>query len=210
MKLLLVIISISMVLSISARSEVLESAIVLDTGYVVGPRGCQPEDGTMLFIFGHVAELRAPFEDILPTEGAYEVTYVVDQFTCDGVGNWDDDFGRGGWMAEYRNGFIRIYLDDTPESDFSAPITFRDGVLLIEAQYSILLLGMIPSHIGMLKFTGGTLFSLVSDNESGYYGENIGSYWCCIPDDIRQIGYVAKSFGTIDVHVPVPTEQTRP
>jgi len=173
----------------------------------VGPSSCSEQrTGDVLNIFGFVSALRSPFDDIIDPESAYEVTYTYEQFICNDHGNWNDSNNyTNNWYANYSSGIIRIYLDDTPDADYSDPNTFKDGTMLLEAMYDSLLLGTVPSLVGQFHFTGGTLFDRVSRNGVGYIGHNIGAYWCYAPIDIWLLGYVGTTHSTIDIYVPYPS-----
>jgi hypothetical protein len=193
-------------------SGVLEDAIVFETGYFGAPADWNPmwnspHVGDSLWIVGRVAEFNAPFTGLVPMDGSHEATFAFDGFVCTEDGMWDSDYGTGGWFATFPGGTLKIYLDDTPDADFSDPSTFRDGELLLEAQAFWLILGTEPPHYAWFTFTGGSLFSVVSKNGAGYRAENPGTFGSA-PAPMQDLGYLAESISTVHVHVPVPTEET--
>lgn len=203
-----------LVIAHPAQAGILPNAIVMDTGYAAGPVEWDIDfgyirEGDPLWIVGPVLELHAPFEDVLPPAGPYEVTYAFTDLVCTATGMWDDlDHNKGGWFAEFGGGKFRVYLDESPDADFANPATFQDGELLVEAQSMWFVLGTEPTQLGYFRFTGGSLFDRVSKDGVGYIAENLGSIDGDVPAALEAFGYGARSSGAIDVHVPVPVEET--
>jgi hypothetical protein len=190
----------------------LQNSIVFDTGYFGAPAGWNcpwgsPRMGDSLWIVGSVAEFNAPFTGMVPMDAGHEATFSFDGFVCTESGMWDDIPRAGGWYATFEGGTLKIYLDDTPDADFSNPATFRDGELLLEAQTFSLTLGTEPPHYAWFYFTGGSLFHVVSKDGVGYRAENPGTI-AAAPPAMRDLGYVGESHSSVNVLLPVPTEET--
>ena len=201
-----------------AASDTYPSALVLDTGYAIGPPAWYPwanfpAHGDPLSIFGSVSEVNEPFTDLLPIAGSYELTYAFRGFTCTFFGWGEDLVCTSLYNAWFDEGRISFFLDLTPDADFADPATFLDGELVLDAKAERLDLWflsdcMYGTEFGQrsdLQWTGGGWFDRVSSNGVGYAGENLGRFDGDIPDPIRSAGYVGRSMSRIDIFKPVAT-----
>lgn len=195
------------------------SALVLGTGYAAGPAQWLPWENLpnledSLWIFGTVADVNAPFDDLLPV-GPYELTYVFDSYSC----VWST-FGQDGCSvtayAFFDFGSLRVYLDLSPDADFANAATFRDGTLMLEATAHPLQLftedhcvtGRRFVQRAVMRFVGGAWFSHVSQNGDGFVAGNIGEFQGDIPAALTALGYVGQSASVVDIIVPNSVEAT--
>jgi len=204
-----------------AANDVYPSALVLDTGYAIGPPAWYPwanfpAQGDPLFIFGSVSEVNEPFTDLLPVAASYELTYAFRDFACTLYG-WGEDFSCSAlYSAWFDGGRISFFLALTPDAEFANAATFLDGDLVLEARADQLYLWflthcMYGDEYGQhsnLQWIGGTWFDRVSRNDVGYAGENLGSFDREVPAPIRGFGYVGRSLSRIDIFKPVATAPT--
>ena len=65
------------------------------------------------------------FEDLLPS-GPYELTYLFAGATCISSSPAWPECPRGSWGL-FVGGTLSVYLDTTPDADFSNGDTFTDG-----------------------------------------------------------------------------------
>jgi hypothetical protein len=207
----------------NASSQSYESAIVFDMGYVASPGWALwsefPAVGDPLWIVGTVQSLGAPINDLLPPAGAYEATYVIEGLGWVGDSYWDGPGGIGGMSSCFEGGFLRIYVDQTPDANPVDASTYRDGELVLEAslqwQFCLSTSNVAylcpytgPTQIGSFIFCGGSWFSHVRDgNGQGYRAYNEGCFSESISETLRQMGYVGQSQGVIDIQGPISTEE---
>ncbi len=196
------------------------SALVLGTGYATGPATWTPwtnlpnlEDS--LWIFGSVAEVHAPFDDLVPA-GPYELTYVFEQYACVWSVHGEDLICSVTDIAIFDLGSIRVYLDTSPDADFADPATFRDGERVLVATAHPLQLftelhcvnGRRYVQRAVMQFVGGTWFARVSRNGVGFTGGNFGEFWGDIPAGLRALGYIGQSESHVDILVPTAVTST--
>ena len=197
-----------------------DSALVLDTGYAGGPSQWTPwinlpELEDTLWIYGSVAQVNAPFDDLVPA-GAHELTYVFDSYLCTWATHGDDLECITAELAIFNFGRLSVYLDETPDATFASPATFSDGQLVLRADAYPLQLFMETHCVSgvryvqraILTFTGGAWFDRVSKNGEGYLGANQGQFRGDISDALKALGYIGQSTSTIDVLVPNAVEPT--
>ena len=190
------------------------SALVFDTGYATGPAQWTPWENLpnledSLWIYGTVADVNAPFDDLLPA-GPYELTYVFESYACSWASHGEDQECVTAEFAFFDLGRIRVYLDTSPDAEFASPATFRDGQLVLTASAFPLqlyteincLTGQHFVQQAVITFTGGAWFSRVSHNGVGFLGRNVGEFRGDIPTGLEALGYIGQSVSAIDV---VPT-----
>ena len=195
------------------------SALVLGTGYATGPPQWTPwqnlpnlEDS--LWIFGSVADVNAPFDALLPP-GAYELTYVFDSYACVWSSLGTDGCSNTAF-AFFDLGSLRVYLDTTPDADFTRPATFRDGTLVLLATAHPLQLFMEDHCVTgerfvqrtVMYFVGGAWFAHVSQNGTGFVAGNLGEFRGDIPAGLAALGYVGQSTSVVNILVPNSVEAT--
>jgi hypothetical protein len=196
------------------------SALVLGVGYAVGPPAWAPWENLpeledSLCIFGSVARVGAPFDDLVPA-GPHELTYVFESYACVFARHGTDFECSNSEIAVFAGGSIRVYLDSTPDADFADPATFRDGELVLDARSDPMLLLMEDHCVtgreymqrAFVEFVGGAWLPRVSKDGVGFAGANIGEFRGDIPADVRALGYVGQSQGRIDVETPTAVEAT--
>lgn len=208
----------------NASSQSYKSAIVFHMGYVASPSGWTPWSdipslGTPLWLVGTVRSFGAPINDLLPPAGTYEATYVIEGLGWASGSYWDGPGGIYGMSSCFEGGFLRIYLDETPDANPVDASTYRDGELVLEASLhgeyclSTSNVGYLcpypePTQWGSFIFSGGSWFSHVSDgNGQGYRAYNEGCFWESISEALRHMGYVGRSKGVIDIQGPIATEK---
>ena len=197
-----------------------ESALVLGTGYAIGPPTWTPWENLpnledSLWIYGAVAQANAPFTDLLPA-GPYELTYVFDSYACSWSTLAEDQMCIVAHLAFFDLGKLRVFLDTTPDADLANPATFRDGQQVLIANAFPLQLfkedhcsnGIRYVQQAFMRFTGGAWFSRVSRQGVGFVGHNEGQFWGDIPPGIEALGYIGQSESVVDVVVPNAVEST--
>jgi hypothetical protein len=204
-----------------ARGEEWPSAIVFESGYV-GVTGQWtpwtnfPGLGDPMFVVGHVSEFRDPLVGLMPTDQAYEVTYVCVGAKCSGWGIWENFIDAWGQYADFDGGFLRIYIDANTVADHSSPGTFLDGELVLELRVTSLRLqaGTWPQSAEIYeyllsgRFIGGTWLHAVSGDKGGYLAENLGGFTGDIPEPMRQQGYVGLSETWMNILSPIAVKIT--
>ncbi len=196
------------------------SALVLGTGYARGPSQWTPwvdlpaiEDS--LWIYGPVTQVNEPFTDLVPA-GPHEFTYVFDSYFCV-WSTWGEDLVCSLTMLAFFDfGRISIYLDTSPDADFSNPGTFYDGQLVLQADAHPLQLFMEEHCINgtryvqraIMTFTGGAWFDRVSKNGVGFFGGDEGEFRGDIPQGLQALGYIGQSTSVINIVVPNAVEPT--
>jgi hypothetical protein len=171
-------------------------------------------------IFGIVSGVNAPFSDLLPAP-PYELTFVYENAVLVERGNYDGDCS-GGSYSTYQGGTLSIYLDTTPDADFTNTATFRDGdlVLAITQQWPMWVAGDDPQEScpmvekdnpdlqGAFVCSGGSwLFRVISDGKgfvSNFYGED--DRYDIVPAPIEAAGFIDRIHGSIDIVAPVATQ----
>lgn len=215
-----------LLLSSLAGADVLyPDAITFGPSYVAGPPAGTPwiggaELGTPLLIAGTVTTVQAPFADLLPG-GVFEMTFVFEGATCTGGGMWDDlTCQRGGTFMTFGGGTMSMFLDATPDADFTDLDSFRDGELVLQAGIQLIditdddPIGFCPTEDYpdvrmLLSFIGGSWYHRVAPGTVSFgEGEIPGPYPDMIPEALRAIGYVLRVDGNLDVFGPVATKPT--
>jgi len=205
----------------SSADTLYPAALTFEPGYANGPPAGfpwsePPNYGDPITIVGRVSAVAPPLQDLLPA-GAFELTYVLEGFSCTEWGMWDDIPCTGGLYGLFQNGTLACYLDATPDADFVNPATFRDGDLVLLAACSHLPVTdddpyencpMVPDRPdvrGWLTFVGGAWFSHVSDQGTGFTGMMYGELGRTVPMPIllQALGYIFQIDGTVDVNAPV-------
>lgn len=211
-------------LTTNASSQSYESAMVLDTGYFASPSGQIPWPwiaavGDQLWLVGTVQSFGAPINDLLPPAGTYETTYVIEGLGWVGGSHWSAPDGTDGQTSCFEGGFLRIYLDGTPDANPADASTYRDGELVLEAslvwQFCLTVSSVDylcpytdPTQTGSFAFCGGSWFDHVSDgNGRGYEAHNEGCFSRSISETLQQMGYLGRSQGVIDIQGPISTEK---
>lgn len=199
-------------------------AITFESSYAVGPTMGFPyypgNIGSPLVIVGIVNDVGAPFTDLLPAS-PHELTFVYENATCAETGYYDGPCSDGNYSA-YQGGTLSIYLDTTPDADFTSAGTFHDGelVLVITQQGPLSTKGDDPQETcpmveednpdlsGAFVCSGGSWLYRVINGGQGFmshfsgevdHGENISP-------PFEAAGYVARIHGGIDVISPVATQ----
>jgi hypothetical protein len=209
----------------NASGQYYDSAMVFDMGCVGGPSGWRPWDGfpaigAPLWIVGTIQSFGAPFSDVLPPGGTYEATYVFEGLSCASNWHYDAPGGNNLFASFFEGGFLRIYVDQTPDASPADVSTYRDGELVLEAilegdfflstsDVAYLCPYPRPTQEGWFLFCGGSWFRHVSDGKGhAYRAYNSGCFWGDISEALRQMGYVGRSEGVIAMRVPVSVEPT--
>ena len=192
------------------------SALLFNPGYAIGqPAGFPVHDvpptvGGPLQIIGTVYAVNAPFDDLLPA-GPYEMTYVYAGATCVGWGFWDNIPCSGGIYGYFTGGTLSVYLDPTPDADFSNSATFTDGELVLQADINGISLldddpyiacppaGDSPDMTMSFRFTGGAWFYRVVTDGIGYPGTGHGELDDTVPPDLQAAGFTFRVDGNLDV-----------
>ncbi len=199
------------------------NALTFEPGFAAGPpQGFPywlwPDYGDPLTIVGRVAAVSAPFDDLLPA-GPYELTYVYEGAACTQFGNWDNIPCSGGLFGTFEGGTVSFYLDTTPDAEFLAPDTFRDGELVLLAQSSYVyvadddpsgcpMLPNPPDVVAYFAFIGGSWFDRVSHNGAGFDAGSRGELDYDVSPVLQALGYIFRVDGTVDIDGPVPVEMT--
>ena len=197
-----------------------DSALVLGTGYAAGPSQWTPwvnlpELEDTLWVYGSVAQVNAPFTDLVPA-GPHEFTYVFDSYLCTFAAHGEDLECITAEVAVFNFGRLSIYLDATPDANFANAASFYDGELVLRADAYPLQLFMETHCVNgvryvqrtVLTFTGGTWFDRVSKDGKSYLGANQGEFRGDISDALKALGYVGQSTSVIDIIVPNAVEAT--
>ena len=199
-------------------------ALTLEQGYALGPpqgfpTWVLPPLGTNLTWVGRVSHVGEPFDDGLVPVGT-EVTYVFQGSTCVLAENWEDDPCGNGVVAYYQNGTLTIYLDPTPDADFTNLASFSDGdVALSLHTFTIQIADDDPyllcpprgddvDIIATIQVTGGLWADLVSTDTRGFYGSAFGEVDPSIPPHLDFMGYAFRAGGAINLSSTVATKST--
>jgi hypothetical protein len=199
------------------------AALTFERGYAIGPSPPFPYQtlhalGSPLNVYGRVVDVSAVFEDLLPP-GAFELTYVFEGSTCDEVGNFDGPCS-GGEYAFFHGGTLTVYLDNTPDFNFTDASTFRDGDVVLAAALSSILVGVNDPHElcpwmpdgpdvrSYFRFVGGNWFDRVNNHGDGFTGFGNGELYNDVPPDLKALGYVCGIDGIVDIYAPVSVNAT--
>ncbi len=210
--------------AVGATGDVLyPAALTFEPGYASGPpagfpvHDVAPHYGDPLTIVGRVAEVKQPFDDLLPAD-TYELTFVFEGTTCTQWGMWDDIPCAGGIFGTFQGGTVAIYLDASPDADFANPQTFHDGDLVLLGSLSIVSVLDSDPYIAcpprsdepdvgaFFTFIGGTWFSRVSNDGVGFDAISEGELDDNVSAELRALGYTFRVDGTVDIYGPVATE----
>ena len=215
MKLLRTILVIMFLLALSRPAAAdFASALVFDTGYATGPSQWTPwtnlpELEDSLWIYGSVGSVNAPFDDLVPA-GPHGLTYVFDGYYCIWATHGGDLESSLTELAFFDFGRISVYLDLSPDADFSNRATFTDGQLVLQADAHPLQLftenhcvtGIRYVQRAIMTFTGGAWFDRVSQNGKGFVAGNEGEFRGEIPAPLQALGYIGQSTSVINIVVP--------
>jgi hypothetical protein len=173
--------------------------------------------GDALKIYGVVVDFNDPFAD-LNANGALEYSYVITGLTVAANTTVTPAGQFTFYDTDYSGGRFEVYEDATPDASFGNEASFTDGTLIIRGDF-----GDFATHTesnfftgncagnqsGGFQFTGGSLYSRVSDSGTGFTGSTIGSYGICaqnVPDTQEGEGYFGFSNSRVDTNPPTPVE----
>jgi hypothetical protein len=127
---------LTLFIAVPANAQYYDRVLVLGNGYAAGPGGfplggIEPLFGDLIAMEGTIQGVNGFFEDLLPS-GPYELTYVFAGTTCISSSPAWPDCGRGSWGL-FVGGLLWVYLDMTPDADFTNGETFTDGELVLVA-----------------------------------------------------------------------------
>jgi hypothetical protein len=199
-------------------------AVTFESSYAIGPPMGFPYYpgiiGSPLVIVGVVSSVGAPFADLVPAT-PHELTFVYENATCAESGYYDGSCSDGNYSA-YQGGTLSIYLDITPDADFTTTGTFRDGelVLVIAQQWPFVTKGDDPQEAcpmveednpdldGTFVCSGGSWLYRVISNGTGFVSHFNGEVdrGDDVSPALAAAGYVARIHGGIDVIAPVATQ----
>lgn len=208
----------------AAASTTYPDAITFESSYAVGPPMGFPyfpgTVGTPLIIFGIVGNIGAPFTDLVPA-GPHELTFVYENASCVESGQFDGPCS-GGDYSNYQGGTLSIYLDTSPDANFTTTSTFRDGelVLVITQQWPMVVAVDDPQEscpmteqdtpdlFSTFVCSGGSWLYRVIANGNGFLSNFNGEvdHGEDVPPQFEAAGYVARIHGGIDVISPVATQ----
>jgi hypothetical protein len=115
---------------------------------------------------------------------------------------------------------MTVYLDSTPDADFTNTATFQDGVAVLIAQSTFTYVTDddphescpwetdLPDLSSFFVFVGGLWFERVSNNGNGWEGVCNGELEGDVPEQLQSLGYVFPADGTVDIDGPVPVAST--
>ncbi len=164
--------------------------------------------GDVLTIVGKVVDFNDPFADLDPNAAGVEYTYIMTGMVSQGT------VLSGFYKTNYTGGTFRIYQDTSADADFANPATFQDGTLILEGAFSgfhVWTVGIGGTQNSDFQFTGGSLFSRVSQSGVGFIGVDTGDFTVSstyVPLAQRNQGYFARSDTKLDVTQPVATESS--
>ncbi len=168
--------------------------------------------GDTLTIVGKVANFQDPFADLDAHSTTLEYTYVMTGLVSGG------SYTDGPYYnTDYSGGTLRIYEDPSMDADFGNMATFSNGTLILEATFTSFQTAVIQfptcdgTQNGGFQFTGGTLFSRVSEGGIGYTGIDTGAFAVCSttpPSAQVAQGYFGESDTKLDVNPPTPVEKS--
>jgi hypothetical protein len=190
------------------------SSIVLQTGKVLGPPNWVvgfPRVGDTLTVVGLVDHFNNPLEDLGASSDSIEYTYVFSNLVCAFAANVHCTNGIEYSAADFPEGTLRVYLDESPDASFLDASSFFNGEVLLEAEVTSLNFGSCdywnPNIArGEIQFTGGRLFPRVSEDEIGWRGTTDGSYLMIDDETLIGLGYVLSFESTISLVDPTSVE----
>lgn len=197
-------------IAMAGAGETRASTIEFGQGHSLATSGRIPEVGEPLRLVGQIAAFDSPVDPTGHVSKNAEFTYVFEGFLCTTSGVWDGDpSNASNWYAQYTSGgVLKIYGDESPDMDVLNPASFTDGVLLLEARFSTLVLGGSPSQYGSLQFTGGALFDQVSARGVGRNGSYTGTFSFFPPPPVEDLGYGGVATGaSLWLLAPTPVEE---
>jgi hypothetical protein len=197
-----------------ARDIDVDTLLTFGEGYASGPMGAWTYPlGEGILLYGKVTRIN--LQAGLPDSSEY--TYVIANLISSYDLVWDNfECECGGSGTGFRNGTLSIYRDDTPDADFTAPDTYKDGILLLEAtldDFRSLWGGCRPgcpvfSH-GYLVFSGGSLLDLVPIDYNVKGANFLYEYDRGVAQEFTDLGIFAKTTGAAVTYFSiVPVEAT--
>ncbi len=169
--------------------------------------------GDTLTIVGHVIQFNDPLQDLDANDPNVEYTYILS-----GLASGGSTSDALYYNTNYGGGFFQVYCDSSLNADTADRSTFTDGTLILEGTFSgfVAKLRISPSSCAGsinsdLQFTGGTLFSRLSQSGVGFAGLLTGAYTACtseVPTAQQNQGYFGLAKPKIDVTPPTPTVPT--
>lgn len=219
MKIVLLVAAITASASLASADELLfPSALTFEPGFAIGPNAGFPffgeaEIGVPLTLVGKVAAVAEPFDDLIPP-GVHELTYVYSGSTCVRTGIAEDLVCVGSYFGDFENGTFALYLDVTPDADFSDIATFGDGDLVLIGQPCNTMVANFdptgcpqrpeaPDVVAGFTFIGGSWFGRVSNNGIGFSGFSQGELDDNIPAELKALGYSLRVDGIVDIYAPL-------
>jgi hypothetical protein len=163
--------------------------------------------GDVLTIVGKVVDFNDPFADLDPNAAGVEYTYIMTGLVSMGTAPLSPPY-----PTNYAGGTFRIYEDTSPDADFANLATFQDGTLILEGAFSgfhTTAISRSGTQNSDFQFTGGSLFSRVSQYGVGFIGINTGLFSVhtdFVPLDQQNQGYFGMSDTKLDVTQAVATE----
>lgn len=206
-----------------ASAQFVPNAMTFGPAYVSGPPFgfpwlSTPETNYSLTVIGFITAVQAPLKDLIP-DGTFELTFVFSGAHSSSVGYFDGSCTDGNYWA-FNSSTLNVYLDTTPDGDFSNPGTFTDGEKVLTAEVSPTsvkdddpaescpMIEDSPDVFAQMLFTGGTWYAHVSDGGIGYYANErgeIAGHSPDVPPALQAIGYVLRIDGEIDIWFPIMT-----
>ena len=198
-------------------------ALTLELGCALGPPLGFPSfveatSGTPLSWVGRVSNVGKPFDDLVPL--GYELTYAFEGSKCTVAGSWDDaPCGRSAY-GYFEGGTLTIYLDASPDADFTNLSTFHDGDAVLIAETSVIHMTDDdpyllcpnrpddPDASAFLHVVGGSWFDRASQDGHGFYGASWGEVDQSVPPRLLIMGYAFRADGVIDLYSTVATTPT--
>ncbi len=167
--------------------------------------------GDVLTIVGKVVDFNDPFADLNPNAAGVEYTYIMTGMVS--LGSLPPPIPQyPQYVTNYSGGTFRIYEDASPNADFGNIATFQDGTMILEGSFSGFHTSTIKttgSQNSDFQFTGGSLFSRVSQSGMGFIGKDTGGFSVdpeVVP--VANLGYFGMSDTKLDVQPPVATESS--
>ncbi len=184
-----------------------------ETGRSAGDHGSA--NGASLTIVGHVVIFNEPFDDLDPNDPGKEYTYIME--ATSGGSSSSPAGPYTFYSTTYSNATFRVYCDAAQNADFADESTFTDGDMILSGDMTNLVItsndvgtGCAGDQNADIAFTGGSLFSRMSDNGVGFPGINTGLFSICasqVPAAQQAQGYFGLSNTKFDVDPAVPTTQ---
>lgn len=211
--LLTAMLSAALLMTLSGLGAALTNPVVVfgSASYArEGTRGAGDQTSTagdVLTIVGQVVAFNDPFADLNPNAAGVEYTYIMTGMMSGGTTPPPPYY-----LTNYSGGTFRIYEDTSPDADFANLATFQDGTLILEGAFSgfhIWTTTLGGHQDSDFQFTGGSLFSRVSQYGVGFIGTDTGTFSVSstiVPQARRDQGYFGESNTKLDVTNPVATE----